>query len=618
MDTTGERLHHLGELCRLIRRHILVATSEAGSGHPTSGLSAVELCTGLFFGGTFRYDPERPDHPGNDRVVFSKGHATPLLYALWAAAGRVARSELRGYREFDSTLEGHPTPRFPYVDVATGSLGQGLSAGLGMALAAREIDDLPYRTYVLLGDSEMTEGSQWEAIQLAAHHGLDNLVGVLDVNRLGQRGETMYGHDVDAYARRVGAFGWRTLTLEDGHDLAAVVDAYEQVARGDGRPAMIVARTIKGKGVSFLEDREGWHGAAPDGDELQRALAEIGEVDPSLRGEISPPDAAAPRPRPPAEIAAPGWVRGQQVATRDAYGKALHRIFPAFPALVALDGEVSDSTRARHFAAGHADRFFEMYVAEQNMVGAALGLSRRGKLPFVSTFAAFLTRAHDQIRMCQYSDATIEFVGSHAGVSIGQDGPSQMGLEDLALFRSLLRSTVLYPCDAVSADRMVELLAREPGIGYLRLSRNATPVIYDRDDEFAVGGSRVLHGGPDDRATIVAAGVTLHEALAAHEELDRDGISARVVDLYSVRPVDRETLRRAADETGRIVTVEDHAAAGGIADAVREALSEAPVPLRSLAVRRIPRSGQPAELLAYAGIDRGAIAAAVRELIAGR
>jgi transketolase len=615
MMRNEETIAWLRELARLVRYYSLIAPTRAGSGHPTSALSAADLMTGLFFGGTFRYDPAAPEKPNNDRIIFSKGHASPLFYALWAAAGQLSEEDILTYRQFGSALEGHPTPRFRYADAATGSLGQGLSIGVGLALNARHLDKLTYRTYVLLGDSEMAEGSQWEAIQLAAHYRLDNLIGIVDVNRLGQRGETMYGHDVEAYERRIAAFGWRTIAI-DGHSLPEILDACEQATTAsDGRPVMIIARTIKGKGVSFVEDRNGFHGKPLSEEDLERALAELGEVDKSLQGRLEPPEDLQPARQ---EASAPGKVAyrmGEMVATRDGYGNGLKRIGSAFPQLVALDGEVSNSTRAARFQEAYPDRFFEMYIAEQNMAGVALGLQCRGKLPFVSSFAAFLTRAFDQIRMSRWSDANLKFVGSHAGVSIGQDGPSQMGLEDIAMFRSILDSVVLYPCDAVQTEKLVEEAARLEGIVYLRTTRMKTPVIYGNEEDFPIGGSKVLRTGENDRATVVAAGVTLHEALAAHDQLHKEGIEVRVIDLYSVKPVDESTLRRAARETGRIVVVEDHGGAGGLADAVREALAREPVPVHSLAVRRKPMSGSPTELMGYVGIDRQAIAGKVKEII---
>lgn len=606
----------LTRIAKRMRWLILRATSQAGSGHPTSSLSAVELMSGLLFGGFFRYRTDEPELPNNDRLIFSKGHASPLLYALWTAAGVLDEDEMMTYRSFGSPLEGHPSTAFPYTEAATGSLGQGLSIGMGMALSAKYLDRLPYRTWVLLGDSEMAEGSQWEAIELAAHYGLDNLVGVLDVNRLGQRGETMYGYDLDAYRRRLDAFGWRTVVVEDGHSFEQIEAAYRTATEDADRPVMVIAHTVKGKGVPAVENQNGYHGKALEGEDLEIALAGLGQVDHEIRGTILPaqdlrPQRAAAVPESPA----PDYGLGDKVATRNAYGNALVRIAARFPELISLDGEVSNSTRAAFFKDAHPERFFEMYIAEQNMVGAALGLSMRGKIPFVSSFAAFLTRAFDQIRMSQYSEPNLKFVGSHAGVSIGKDGPSQMGLEDLAMFRSVRDGVVLYPSDAVSCERLVEAAAAHRGIVYLRTTRGGTPVIYSADEAFHIGGCKMLRPSGNDRATIVAAGITLHEALAAQEELAGREIPVRVIDLYSVKPLDRETLESAARDTGVLVTVEDHHAAGGIGEAVASALAGIPMRFRSLAVRTKPRSGKPQELLALEGIDRAAIVEAVQALL---
>jgi transketolase len=604
----------LEQLARTVRALILLSTTEAGSGHPTSSLSATDLMTALLFGGSFRFHPDQPDYPNKDRLIFSKGHASPLLYALWTVAGTVTVEDLMGLRKFGSPLEGHPTMAFPYAEAATGSLGQGLSVGLGMALNARYIDGLPYRTYVLLGDSEMAEGSQWEALQIAAHYGLDNLVAVLDVNRLGQRGETMYGHDLGAYTRRVGAFGWETFAV-DGHSLEEIMEAYRKASEIKGRPSMIIARTLKGKGVSFLEDRNGWHGKALSREECDRALKELGEFSLDLRGPIEKPASVQITQRPPGRSRDLFYDPGKPVATRRAYGNALTRLFECFPSIVALDAEVSNSTYAEIFKAAHQERFFEMYVAEQNMVGAALGLSRRGKIPFVSTFAAFLTRAFDQIRMSQYSEANIKFVGSHAGVSIGEDGASQMGLEDIAMFRTLMNSAVLYPSDAVSTERLVEAAATYRGIVYIRTTRAETPILYAADEQFPIGGCKVLRRSGRDRATIVAAGITLHEALAASEALEAEGNPVRVIDLYSLKPVDTEALREAAQQTGIIITVEDHFPEGGIGEAVCSALSMTRARVHCMAVRRMPRSGKPRELLRFEEISREDILRKVKEVI---
>jgi transketolase len=610
-----DKLAELKKLAALIRYYILAATTAAGSGHPTSSLSATELMTALFFGGFFRYNTDHPEHPNNDRLIFSKGHASPLFYALWAAAGKLSEDELvKTYRQFGSPLEGHPTVSFPYTEAATGSLGQGLSIGLGMALNAKYLDRLPYLTFVLLGDSEMAEGSQWEAIQLAAHYELDNLIGILDVNRLGQRGETMYGHDLQAYEQRLAAFGWETI-LVDGHSFEEILPAYQQAALVSGKPVMVIAGTIKGKGVSFLEDKNGWHGKALKPEEFERALKELGPIDKSLRGEIPKPHDQKPLEPPPQKAQPLSYPGDKPVATRNAFGHALARIYPEFPRIVSLDGEVSNSTMAEIFQKAYPQRFFEMYIAEQNMVGLGLGLSRRGKIPFVSTFAAFFSRAYDQIRMSQYSDANLKFVGSHAGVSIGEDGPSQMGLEDIAMFRAVLDSVVLYPGDAVSTEKLVEAMARHRGLSYLRTTRMATPILYGPEEEFVIGGSKVLRRSDRDAATVIAAGVTLHEALAAHEMLQKEGIFIRVIDLYSIKPVDVCALEEAARATGVLITVEDHYPEGGLGEAVLSALAAIPTPVHSLAVRRKPKSGKPGELLDYEDISAGAIVRKVKELI---
>jgi transketolase len=606
-------IQHIEKLALLVRYYILVATTEAGSGHPTSALSAADLVVSLLFGGTFRYDVDDPGHPNNDRLIFSKGHATPLFYAQWAAAGQISEEALMTYRKFGSPLEGHPSVDFPFVEAATGSLGQGLSIGVGQAMNAKYLDSLPYRTYVLLGDSEMAEGSQWEAIQIAAHYGLDNLVGILDVNRLGQRGETMCGHDLSAYDKRVASFGWKTI-LVDGHSVPQVLDAYEKAMRVSGRPVMIIAKTTKGKGVSLLEDQQGWHGKTLNKDQLKTALEELGPLDKTVRGTIPKPEAKRPQPTLPREPDEISYISQEAVATRKAYGNALKRIYVQFPQLVSLDGEVSNSTGAARFKEVCPERFFEMYVAEQNMVGVALGLACRDKMPFVSTFAAFLSRAFDQIRMSQYSLKNMKFVGSHAGVSIGQDGPSQMGLEDLAMFRTILGCVVFYPSDAVSTEKLVEEAARHAGMVYIRTTRGPTPVIYDVRERFTVGGSKTLKQSNKDQVTVVGAGITLHEALGAYEQLRQEGIYIRVIDLYSVKPVDEKTLLKAAKQTRAILTVEDHYAEGGIGDAVRTALAALPIPVHSLAVRKKPKSGPPEALLDHAGISRRYIAEGVKAL----
>jgi len=609
----AEKIKELQKIATLIRYYTLIATTHAGSGHPTSAMSATELMAGLFFGGVFRYDLEQPQNPNNDRIVFSKGHASPLFYSLWAAAGKLTEKEMLTYRQFGSPLEGHPTMSFPYTEAATGSLGQGLSIGVGLALNAKYLQKLPYRSYVLLGDSEMAEGSQYEAFQLAAHYKLDNLVGILDVNRLGQRGETMYGRDLKAYERRLEAFGWETILI-DGHDFREILPAFEQACTVAGKPVMIIAGTLKGKGVSFIEDKNGWHGKPLSPEQLEAALSELGPVAKGVRGSITPPQDLKPSEIPPQKAVPVSYQLGTSLATRKAYGNALKRLYPQYPNLVSLDGEVSNSTYAEIFKEAYPQRFFEMYIAEQNMVGAALGLACRGQIPFVSTFAAFLSRAFDQIRMSQYSDANLKLVGSHAGVSIGEDGPSQMGLEDLAMMRAVLNSVVLYPADAVATEKLVEVMAQYRGIAYLRTTRMGTPVIYSNDEEFALGGSKVLRRSGHDLATVIAAGVTLFEALKAYDELQKEGMAIRVIDLYSIKPVDEETLKEAARDTQFLVTVEDHFPEGGLAEAVMSALAATPAPVYALAVRQKPKSGKPAELLDYEEISSKAIVNLVKRV----
>jgi transketolase len=608
------KLDHLKKLATLIRYYILNMTTQAGSGHPTSSLSATELMAGLMFGGIFRYDLDNPKHPNNDRLIFSKGHATPLFYSLWAAAGKLTADEIMTYRHFGSPLEGHPTMTFRYTEAATGSLGQGLSIGLGIALNAKYLDKLPYTTYVLLGDSEMAEGSQWETMQLAAHYKMDNLVAVLDVNRLGQRGETMYGWDLMAYEDRIAAFGWETILVNDGHSFPEVIAAYERAMTVTDKPVMIIAHTVKGKGVSFIENINGWHGKTLNQEQLEKALPELGPVDKSVRGEVSKPEDLKPAEVKPQPAGPMSYKLGDSLATRKAYGNALKRLYPQFPNLVSLDGEVSNSTYAEIFEDAYPKKFFEMYIAEQNMVGAGLGLATRGKIPFVSTFAAFFTRTFDQIRMSQYSEPNLKFAGSHAGVSIGEDGPSQMGLEDLAMFRSVRDSVVLYPADAVSTERLVEAALRHHGIVYIRTNRSATPITYGPDEEFPIGGCKVLRQSASDVATVIGAGVTLFEALAAYDELQKEGINIRVIDLYSIKPVDAATLLAAAKATQGLITVEDHYPAGGIGEAVLGALAPHPVAVYSLAVTKKPKTGKPAQLLDFEEISRSAIIKLVMQI----
>ncbi|MFQ5451986.1 MAG: transketolase [Candidatus Paceibacterota bacterium] len=606
--------NNLEEIAKLIRYYCLVSTTQAGSGHPTSSLSAADLMTELMFGGYFRFNLQDKEYANNDRLIFSKGHASPLYYALWLAAGVVSEQEMMSLREFKSVLEGHPSPRFAYTEAATGSLGQGLSVGAGMAMNAKFVDKLTYKTYVLLGDSEMAEGSVWEAAEIAAHYKLDNLIGIIDVNRLGQRGETLYGHDIRSYQKRLNAFNWYTIGV-DGHNFSAIHNAFEEAKRVKDRPVMIIARTLKGKGVSFLEDQDGWHGKTLSQEELKKALKELGEVDKNVRGQIQKPEDIKPdteRPKPKHE---PAIKHTGSVATRKAYGTGLVKAFEKHPNIISLDAEVSNSTYANIFAKAYPSKFFEMFIAEQNMVGVGLGFSLRGKIPFVSTFAAFLTRAFDQIRMSQYSVSNVKFVGSHAGVSIGTDGPSQMALEDLAMFRSLLKSVVLYPSDAVSTEKLVEAAAEYKGNVYIRTTRAATPVLYKDSDVFEIGGSKTLKTSSKDAVTVVAAGITLHEALKAHEALIKDGVSIRVIDLYSIKPLDVKTLIAAARETQAIITVEDHYPAGGIGEAVRAEIGNSGTQVYSLAVTKLPRSGKPEELLDWEEISAKAIVKEVKKVL---
>ncbi len=588
--------NNLKELARLVRYFIIRSTTAAGSGHPSSSLSATDLMTTLLFGGFFRADVENPLHPNNDRLIFSKGHAAPLLYSLYAAAGKVTEDELLTLRKFGSHLEGHPTMEFPYTEAATGSLGQGLSVGLGMALNAKYIDKLSYRTFVLLGDSEMAEGNVWEALQLAVHYKLDNLVAVLDVNRLGQRGETMYGHHTAAFAARVRAFGWNTIVV-DGHNLTKISAAYRQALRSKDKPVMIIARTIKGKGVKLMENKDGWHGKVMTPEQAEEALKELGPVDVGRRGTIVKPAKVKNRSAKKPAVAADAmpYQIGDKIATRKAYGNALVRLFSDHPDMVVLDAETSNSTYAEIFKKVYPNRFFEMYIAEQNMVGVALGLSRRGKIPFVSTFAAFLSRAHDQIRMSQYSEANIKIVGSHAGVSIGQDGASQMALEDIALFRCQLDSVVLYPADAVATEKLVFALADHFGDVYLRTTRAETPVIYSQEEVFSIGGSKTLRQSKEDVVTVLSAGITLFEALRAYEELQIQDIAIRVVDLYSIKPLDLSAIEKALTETKALIVVEDHYAEGGVGEAVMAAAASlrpnTPKPIYTLAVKKCPTVG---------------------------
>jgi transketolase len=604
----------LRELGQQLRVDSVRVSSEAGSGHPTSSLSAADLMA-VLIDRHLRYDFSAPENPANDHFVLSKGHASPLLYSIYLAVGAISEDEFMTYRRLDSRLEGHPTPVLPWVDVATGSLGQGFPIAVGIALAGKQLDRLPYRVWALCGDSELAEGSMWEAFDHASFYELDNLTAIVDVNRLGQTRETMHGWNLGVYAERARAFGWHAIEI-DGHDVEAIDRAYAEAAATEGRPTAILARTVKGKGVSAVENALGAHGKAVDDPET--AIAELGgrrEIRVSVR---TPETASEPRRFEARDLQLPQYDLGDEVATRKAYGEALAALGASRDDVVALDGEVSNSTFSELFAKAHPDRYFEMFIAEQQMVAAAVGFQVRGWVPFASTFAAFLTRAYDFVRMAAVSRASICLCGSHAGVSIGEDGPSQMALEDLAALRAVHSSTVLYPSDGNQTAQLVAAMADLQGISFLRTTRASTPVIYEPDETFPIGGSKVVRGSDGDDVAIVAAGITLHEALAAAATLEGEGISARVIDLYSVKPVDAETLRAAAEATGgRLVTVEDHWPEGGLGDAVLEVFAEVEERPRvvKLAVREMPTSGTPDELLAAAGIDAAHIADAARRLV---
>jgi transketolase len=596
------------ELGQQLRVDAVRASAKAGSGHPTSSMSAADLAA-VLLAGHFRYDFDNPKNPTNDRLIFSKGHASPLVYGLFRAAGAISEEEFMTYRQFGSRLEGHPTPALPWVDVATGSLGQGLPIGVGAALAGKKLDRLPFRVWVICGDSEMAEGSMWEAIEHAAFYELDNVTAIIDVNRLGQRGPTMHEWDLDYYANRLRSTGWHAIEI-DGHDVEQIDAAYREAESATGKPTAIVAKTLKGKGYSKVEDQNGWHGKAI----AEEAVQELGGVR-NIKVDVPKPEAAERHRFEPKQVEWPRYEVGSKVATRKAYGEALAALGSEDGMVVALDGEVSNSTYSEIFGKEHPERFFEMFIAEQQMIAAAVGLQILGWKPFASTFAAFMSRAYDFVRMAAISRATLKLCGSHAGVSIGEDGPSQMALEDLAEFRAIHGSTVLYPCDGNQTARLVRAMGELEGISFLRTTRADTEVIYGPDDEFPVGGSRMVRDGDD--VTIVAAGITVHEAIEAAESLEQEGISARVLDCYSVKPIDAETL---CGLRTPIVTVEDHWPEGGLGEAVLSALADLDDAPRvtKLAVRDMPHSGKPDQLLNAAGIDAEHIAEAARSLVRER
>ena len=612
-----EKVRFVEKVAKALRYYVLISTSKAGSGHPTSCLSAAEIVAGLFAGGFFKFDLENPKSPLNDRFLISKGHVAPLLYAVWALSGAFEREKLLSLRQIDSPLEGHPTFRFPLAEVATGSLGQGLSIGAGMAEGIKlkvqslklKVGRLPV-VFVLLGDSELAEGQVWEAFQWAGYKKISNLVALVDVNRLGQRGETMWGWDLEGLKKRIEAFDWEVFVVEDGNSVEQISEPRRLETE---RPKAIIFKTIKGKGVSFLEDKEEWHGKALDLKLLSKALEELGEVDRRIKITLPKPEELKLKEDRPKISATPVIKINSPAAAREAYGRALNFLFEAGAKdLVVLDAEVSNSTYAKDFAQKHPERFFEMFIAEQNMASVALGFERMGFTPFISSFAAFLTRAFDQIRMAQYSKANLKIVGSHAGVSIGQDGPSQMGLEDIALFRSILNSVVLYPSDYVSAFKLVELAYKTPGIVYLRLTRPKTPIIYSQEENFEIGGYKVFGEKEKFDVVLIGAGITFHNCLQAAEELKKHGIRAKVIDLYCIKPISK-SLEKELEGAKFSLVVEDHYPAGGIFEAVRASLSFKN--LESLAVKKLPRSGKPEEVMDYVGISARRIVEEVRKKI---
>lgn len=593
------------------------ATTEAGSGHPSSCCSAADIVATLFFS-VMRYDPKNPKAPNHDRFVLSKGHAAPLLYAAWAEAGLFPKAELLKLRTLGSDLEGHPTPRLPFVDVATGSLGQGLPAGVGMAMNAKFVDKTDYRTYVLMGDGESVEGSVWEGVEVARHYELDNLCAIVDVNRLGQSDPTMLQHDMAGYRSRWAGFGWHAIVV-DGHDVPALLAAFDEAARTKGKPTVLLAKTFKGRGISFVENYPDWHGKAlKKGEEAQKAIDELTRgLKPGV-GDLSikKPSASPNGTKPTGPMAAPAYKPTDSVATREAFGVALVALGEADSSVVGLDADVKNSTYTDKFGKKFPDRFFENFIAEQNMVGAAVGLAACGKIPFVATFACFLTRAYDFIRMAAISKSNVKFVGTHVGVSIGEDGPSQMGLEDIAMMAAQPGVVVLYPSDAVSMYRLVEKAAQHRGMVYIRAGRPKSPILYGNDEPFQIGGCKVVRQNPSDVLTIIAAGVTLFEALKAHDQLKASGVSTRVIDLYSVAPIDKTTLMESARATrGRVLTVEDHYPHGGIGDAVLGALGAEGIRVHKLAVREIPHSGKPEELVDHFGIGARSIVEAAKHII---
>jgi transketolase len=605
------------QLGQQLRVDSIRCSTAAGSGHPTSSMSAADLIA-VLISRYLQYDWNKPKDPNNDHLIFSKGHASPLCYAMFKAVGAITDAEMMTFRKFGSRMQGHPTPAIPWVDVATGSLGQGLPISVGVALAGKFLDKLPYHVWVLCGDSELAEGSIWEGLDKAGNYGCSNLTAILDINRLGQRGDTEFGWNLDVYRRRVESFGCFPVVI-DGHDVTAIDRAYGTALSATGKPTVIIAKTIKGKGFSEIENKDGWHGKALPPDMAERAIKELGGIR-NLKVKTAKPEAGAPAIKhDDAQVILPVYKKEDKVPTRKAYGDALLAM-AAIPDVVATDGEVSNSTHADEFAKAHPERYFEMYIAEQQMVATAVGLSVRGYKPFASTFAAFFSRAYDFIRMAAISQANIRLVGSHAGVEIGQDGPSQMALEDLASMRAVHGSTVLYPCDPNQTAKLTRAMADTPGIVYMRTTRGAYATIYGPNESFRVGGSKVVRESPKDKVTLIGAGVTLHNCLAAADSLAQKKIAARVIDLYSLKPVDVKTLREAARVTkGKLVVVEDHYPQGGLGAAVLEALAlDPPIHMAHLAVKSLPGSGKPEELMNAAGISARHIVAAATKLLQGK
>lgn len=626
-------MDYLEKITELLRYYILISTTEAGSGHPSSSLSAVELMATLMFGGFFQTDLDNPEKPNNDRLIFSKGHASPLLYALYAVAGKISESELKRLRKIDSNLEGHPTMNFTYTEAPTGSLGQGLSIAVGMAMNGKYLDKLDYNTYVLLGDSEMAEGSNWEAIQLASFYGLDNLIAIVDVNRLGQRGQTMYGHDIEIYQERFSAFGWETILINDGHDIETVKRAYENVLVKNGLPKVIIAKTIKGKGVPFIEDQEGWHGKALNPEQFEEAIKLLGVVDREIIGTIQKPKIKYDENN---AMLATNTIHlnnsmddlhalnnepihyqlGELVSPRQAFGDALQEI-SGNEKVVVLDPEVGNSTFAESFKNIAPERYFPTYITEQNTVGMAVGLARRGKLPIMASFSAFWTRAFDQIRMAQYARVPMLIAGTHTGISIGEDGGSQMGLEDVSMFRSLRESVVVCPSDGNSTVNLIDKLINTNGIKYIRLLRNSVQNIYSPDEDFEIGKCKLIRASDRDQLTIIASGITVHEAIKAYEILDQENIVVRIIDLYSIKPFDEEKIWESAVFTNRVLVVEDHFKFGGVGEAIGSFLVKKRYGgrFRHLSVEIEPHSGKSEDLLNMAKIDYRGIIHAVKNMV---